>query len=123
MTDQTTFQTVFAMLKKILQPYADKMVISNDVADEFYLNTPFIMQNKKPMYFGSVKINKNYVSFHLMPVYVFPELLNELSPNLQKHMQGKSCFNFKTSDTDLFNELSALVERGFVKYQSAGFIK
>jgi hypothetical protein len=122
MTDQTTFQTVFAMLKKVLQPYVDKLVISNDVADEFYLNTPFIMQNKKNMYFGSVKINKNYVSFHLMPVYVFPELLNELKPNLLKHMQGKSCFNFKTSDTDLFNELSALVERGFVKYQSAGFI-
>jgi len=42
------------------------------------------MKNKKPMYFGSVKININYVSFHLMPVYVFPELLKNMSPALKR---------------------------------------
>ena len=31
----------------------------------------------KPMYFGSVLIQKNYVSFHLFPVYTNPELGKE----------------------------------------------
>jgi hypothetical protein len=43
-----------------------------------------------------VRKGKSYVSFHLIPVYMFPDLLKGLSPALEKRMQGKSCFNFKT---------------------------
>ena len=79
---------VFHPLKDILTPYSNSMVVVTDKPDNFYLNTHHVMKNKKPMYFGSVKINKNYVSFHLMPVYVFPELLESISPKLQVRMQG-----------------------------------
>ena len=79
------------------------------------------MKNKKPLYFGSVKINKNYVSFHLMPVYVLPELLLGISLDLKKQMQGKSCFNFKSLNDELLQELKVLTERGFSSYQEAGY--
>ena len=64
------------------------------------------------MWFGAVQIKKNYVSYHLMPIYAFPELLDGLSPELKKRMQGKSCFNFKAVDRSLFTELGALAKRG-----------
>lgn len=67
------------------------------------------------MYFGSVKINKNYVSFHLMPVYVFPFLIDKISPELKSRMQGKSCFNFKTIDIKLFSELGELTGLGYAQ--------
>jgi hypothetical protein len=54
---------------------------------------------------------KNYVSFHLMPVYMYPDLLEGASPGLMKRMQGKSCFNFKRVEPDTFEELRALTER------------
>lgn len=79
------------------------------------------MKNKKPMYFGSVKINRSYVSFHLMPVYVFPELIDKISPDLKRRMQGKSCFNFKIVDDVLFAELTKLTEDGYLKYKQAGY--
>jgi hypothetical protein len=98
------------------------MVVVVDESDSFYLNTHFIMKNKKPMYFGSVKINKNYVSYHLMPVYVFPDLRDDMSPALTKRMQGKSCFNFKTIEDVLYKELAELTKAGYSKYESAGYL-
>lgn len=116
------FEATFARLKTILVPYAKELVLVLDGADHFYINTSFIMKNKKPMYFGSVKINKNYVSFHLMPVYVFPELLDGISTELKRRMQGKSCFNFKAVNEAAFKELKELTSRGYAKYEEAGYL-
>ncbi len=74
------------------------------------------------MYFGSTKIKKNYVSYHLMPVYVFPELLEGTSAELKKRMQGKSCFNFKVANRQLFEELRELTNAGYEKYKKAGYL-
>jgi hypothetical protein len=52
-----------------------------------------------------------------MPVYVFPQLLNAISDSLMKRMLGKSCFNFKKVDDDLFSELKRLTKSGFEKYK------
>lgn len=122
MSDNDEFVLVFDALKTILVPYSKEMVLVNDEVGNFYLNTHFIMKNKKPLYFGSVKINKNYVSFHLMPVYVFPDLLIPISSQLRRRMQGKSCFNFKQVDKTLFKELGELTQSGYVTYQEAGYL-
>ncbi|MEM7736150.1 MAG: hypothetical protein AAF267_10200 [Deinococcota bacterium] len=62
------------------------------------------------------------MSFYLMPVYVFPELLGGISPKLKKRMQGKSCFNFKQVDADLFEELRQLTAAGYQRYQEAKYV-
>ena len=116
------FAIIFEHIKKTLLPYSAELTVVIDDVDHFYINTNFIMKNKKPMYFGSVKINKNYVSFYLMPVYVFPELLDKISPELKRRMQGKSCFNFKNVNEVLFKELSELTKSGYSKYKQAGYL-
>ncbi len=50
--------------------------------------------------------------YYLMPVYVEPSLLDSVSPELKRRMQGKSCFNFTTVDEGLFAELEALTRTG-----------
>jgi hypothetical protein len=57
----------------------------------------------------------------LMPVYVEPKLLEGMSPELKKRMQGKSCLNFTEIDKPLFNELAALTKASFEKYKEQGF--
>jgi hypothetical protein len=69
-----------------------------------------------------VEIGKGYVSFHLMPVYGCPKLLDDLSEKLRARMQGKSCFNFKVVDEALFEELERLTVRGFAAFAKAGFM-
>ena len=105
-----------------MAPYADKLVTVQDESVLLYVDTPHVMKNGKPLFFGSVKIGKRYVSYHLMPVYVFPELLDSLSDALRARMQGKSCFNFRKVDEPLFEELSMLTEAGFDRYRVAGYL-
>lgn len=113
MNTKSEFIPVFENLKAILKPYASKLTLKVNTNDTYYLDGPYSEKWKKVMFFGSAQIKKNYVSFYLMPVYMCPDLLENISPELKKHMQGKSCFNFKKIEKSLFEELSQLTKQGF----------
>jgi len=120
MPTQTEFPLVFQKLKAILKPYSLKLNLKADTAEAFYLDGPYSEKWKKVLFFGAAQIKKNYVSFYLMPVYMYPELLKNISPKLKKHMQGKSCFNFNNVDTVLFKELERLTKLGFERLMREG---
>lgn len=113
MSAQTEFPIVFENLRTILQPYAKKLTIKTDTTDNYYLDAAYSEKWGKELFFASVQVKKNYVSFYLMPVYMYPDLLKNISPELKKHMQGKSCFNFKKVEKPLFVELGQLTKQGF----------
>lgn len=113
---------VFEQLRTILEPYAAKLERKVDSAQELYVDTRHVMKNRKPLFFGAVQMRKSYVSFHLMPVYVQPALLDSLSPALRKRMQGKSCFNFAAADKTLFKELAVLTKAGYASYKKRGAV-
>ena len=115
------FSRVFAELKAIMQPYADRLDMKIDSDSELSVDTRHILKNKKPLFFGAVQVKKNYVSYHLMPVYFAPGLLEGISPELKKRMQGKSCFNFREVDQGLFRELAALTKAAYAECQDQGF--
>ena len=118
----TDFSQVFAELRRIMLPYAVKLDCKVDDDRELYVDTKHIQKNKKPLFFGAVQTKKNYVSYHLMPVYMNPKLMESATSGLKKHMQGKSCFNFTFSDATLFKELAALTEAGFKEYKKQGYV-
>ena len=117
MASQSDFPAVFAQLRAILEPYAAQLTVTADTPTAYSLDGPYSEMWKKVLFFGSVQIKKNYVSFYLMPVYMYPELLNDISPELRKHMQGKSCFNFKKVEPALFEELALLARKGAEKFR------
>jgi hypothetical protein len=117
------FNAVYEALRKVMAPYATKLDTKRDDEAELYVDTRHIQKNKKPLFFGAVQVKKSYVSFHLMPVYVKPELLASLSPELKSRMQGKSCFNFTSVEPELVKELAALTKAGFASYKEQGFVQ
>ena len=117
------FAAVYAALHKILTPYAAKLDTKKDDEFELYVDTKHIQKNKKPLFFGAVQVKKSYVSFHLMPVYLKPELLASASPELKSRMQGKSCFNFSAVEPALFKELTALTKAGYGSYKEQGLVE
>lgn len=117
------FSEIEGYLRSILRPFENDFVISSSEYLGYSLNTRHLMPNKQPLFFAGVKQRKNYVSFYLMPVYVFPELLSGISDDLRKRMQGKSCFNFKQSDPDLFEELAELTKAGYERFRAAGYLE
>jgi hypothetical protein len=117
MSPQSEFPIIFEHLKAILKPYVKQMKVKIDSANGYSLDGRYSKKWKKELFFASVQIKKNYVSFYLMPVYMFPELLKGISPELKKHMQGKSCFNFRKIEPALFKELAELARTGCEKFQ------
>ena len=117
------FATVFAKLKAIFAPYSKKMDVAHDTKSYYLLNTRHIMKNKQPLCFGGVRLGKAYVSFYLMSVYTCPDMIKDMSPELKKHMQGKSCFNFKAVDEKPFKELAKLTKVGASRFNDERFIE
>jgi hypothetical protein len=117
MPNRNEFQAIFEKLKNALKKYEPHLTVKVDKPDAYYLDAGFSEKYKRVVFFGSVQIKKNYVSYYLMPVYVFPELLKGISPGLKKRMQGKSCFNFTAVDEQVFSELVQLTKKGFEKYK------
>ncbi|WP_437725979.1 hypothetical protein [Sorangium sp. So ce861] len=112
----------FEALRSILQRHARDLVVVHDTPDNYYLDTRTTAPNGKPLFFGAARAGRAYTSFYLMPVYTNPELLGGVSPELKKRMQGKSCFNFKTREPALLDELETLTGRCFEQWKSAGRI-
>jgi hypothetical protein len=70
------------------------------------------------IYFGAIKTGKAYVSFHLFPLYMNPELVSSISPDLKKRMHGKTCFNFrKVPEKPLLKDLERLTAAGFKDFR------
>ena len=123
MSNNDQFGHVFAELKAIFKPYVKKMDVKQDTEKEYWLYTRFLMRNKQPLCFGGVRMGKNYVSYHLLPVYASPALLKTISPELKKRMQGKACFNFKEVDKELFAELKTLTKVSATKFTDPDFVE
>ena len=122
MPDDALATAVFYRLAAIFARYRLTLIAKADEPGNLYLETPPSTAYPNGLFFGAVKTGKRYVSFYLMPVYVHPDLLDEMSPQLRKRMQGKSCFNFTRSDDALFEELETLTAEGFARFQQDGTI-
>lgn len=112
------FAAIFAVLKPVLAKYAKRLSVKADTPIEYTLLTkspsPFHQHKGRPLYFGSVRLGKAYVSLHLVPLYMCPELTKSISPALKKRMQGKACFNFKNDpEPELIADLQRLTAAAF----------
>jgi hypothetical protein len=113
---------VFAELEALMRPFAERLEITADDDANLSVDTSHVMENGKPLYFGGVQMRKSYVSYHLMPVYLNPSLLDDISPALRKRMQGKSCFSFTRIEPELLAELRSLTQRGYEEYRGRGYV-
>jgi len=118
------FEAAFSALKTAFRGSRNRLAVKTDTATHYALVTkkpsPFPQHKGHPMEFGSVKIGKTYVSFHLMPLYMVAE---EFSPELKKRMQGKTCFNFTSApDATLLGELQSVVDRGLKRWEKQNWI-
>jgi hypothetical protein len=117
-----SFAPVFAALRGLFTPYEGKLAARTPTPQYVYLESHEPRYKGRPMFFAAVRTGKNYVSYHLMPVYGCPELLEGASPELMKRMQGKACFNFTSVDERLFAELAQLTQAGYDKFKSLKYL-
>lgn len=117
----STFRTIFDTACPLFAKHVRWCVVLHDEPGRYYLGTHEL--RPKDGYrtgLGGLEIKKAYVSVHLIPIYVHPELLDGVSEQLLSRMQGKSCFNFKKLDAALLSERGALVDRGVENFRQDG---
>jgi hypothetical protein len=105
------FPEIFANLRALMLDAAPGMIVTQDTPTNFTLKTSWLeARTKEPAWFGWIAIKKSYVAYHVMPLYTLPALNELVPPSLEKRRQGKTCFNFKKSDTELFDQISKLTQ-------------
>jgi len=113
------FEFAFQGLRKMLKPYDAKLRVLKDGPGGYMSESKSIRYQGKPVMFAAIT-SKSYVAFHLFPVYMFPNLLQGISPELKKRMQGKTCWNFKKAEEELFAELGGIVDASFRRFAEFG---
>jgi hypothetical protein len=105
-----------ARLSRVLDPYRDRL----EPATIYNLPTLRRPGAKAHDWFAFVKPASKHVSFFLLPIVTWPDLLDGCSGALRQRHQAKSAFTFTTVDEGLIGELEALVARAFERYAGAG---
>jgi hypothetical protein len=108
------FDAVYSRLSEMLLRHKNKLSLAIEKPGEFWMAVTGATYRGKPLVFAGVRMGKNYVSYHLMSVYMRKV---EMSPELKKRLQGKACFNFSTVDEKLFGELDKLTASGLKDYR------
>ena len=67
-------------------------------------------------------LQKGYVGFYLMCVYVDGKGKNEISPALLKLLKGKSCFHVKRMDDGLRTDMEAALVAGTKAFRKRGWL-
>lgn len=121
------FPSVFDALKPVLAAHAARFSVKTDSPAEYVLDSkspsPFPQHKGHPLCFAMLRTGKAYVSLHLLPLYMNPKLLQTLPPELNKRMQGKACFNFKTVPEDhVLAQLRQLVQTSIDDWAPRGWL-
>jgi len=82
------FEAIFAHLRGVYAGYEKRCTVMADQPGKYYLGTHAVRAKDGYRTWFAVEIKKNYVSAHLVPVYACPDLLDAVSPQLRKRMQG-----------------------------------
>ena len=101
-----------ARLDRILDPYRALL----EPATIYNLPTIRRPGAKAHEWFAFVKPATNHVSFFLMPMVTWPDLLDGCSPALLGAHQAKSAFNFQSADEAVMADLERLVARAYERY-------
>jgi hypothetical protein len=125
------FETVFNRLKIILQKHGGNFTVKPDTNGSYGLQGkpgPATLKawngkmKKSIMPVAWIEIGKSYVSYHIMGLYTNTALQNSMSKELKAHMQGKTCFNFKSINEELFKELEQITVKAIDDFKKLGYV-
>ena len=71
---------------------------------------------------ASFVMQKGYVGFYFMPIYMNATVQATLSPALLKLLKGKTCFHVKKLDATLLADIGAALTLGTKCYRERGWV-
>jgi hypothetical protein len=119
-------ETVFLALHDLLSAYQPPLMPKRDEPGYYDLWSfkPLEIEGRKrsEVFFAGAIIQKSYVGFYFMPVYVDVEVKTLFAPELLRLLKGKSCFHIKKWDESLRTQVQAALKAGFDLYLKRGWV-
>ena len=118
---------VFQAIRTLLLPYAKGSIRLRGGEDGqvvLLVDKPQMIEKRKKteLWFAAALIQKGYVGFYFMPVYMHGALKARLDPELLKCLKGKACFHIKTMDQTLIAQIQAALVLGYDFYKAQGWL-
>jgi len=79
-------------------------------------------RTRDELWFASALVQKGYVGFYYMPVYMDPSIKKLIKPELLKCLKGKACFHIRQFDKGIFQQVNEALEIGYKKWHQRGWI-
>jgi len=127
-----SLETVYDSLHQLLSRFAPPFKTSSGAVrgkKDLHLTTPEAVvmpgvYGGKPteVSLASLILQKSYVGFYFMPIYIEPALKKKLPAALTKLLQGKTCFHIKRLDNDLVKHIEAALNEGMKYYQDRSWL-
>ena len=124
-----SLDSVFEELKAIVARYSKPFTVregyvKNKRDYHLILRKPLVIAGRKrdELWFASIIHQKHDVGFYYSPVYCDPKLGNGISPELLKHLDGKSCFHFTAMTAALKKDIDAALKLGLTDYKKKGWL-
>ena len=124
---QDDLVVIFDHLKKIIMPFAKGTIKIKESNGGISLvsDMPVVIDGRKKdeVHFAAVLIQKGYVGFYFMPVYLNDDAGNIIAPELMKTLKGKTCFHIKKDDKVLYKHITEALQKGHAAFKASGWIK
>jgi hypothetical protein len=104
----------YARLCQMLTRHEGKLSVAVRKPGTLWMAVTGAIYRGKPLFYAGVRMGKNYVSYHLMSIYMREVAISQ---ELKKRKQGRACFNFTDVDEKLFDELDRLTVEGMKDYR------
>lgn len=127
-----TLEAVFDQLYQLLSRYSPPLKTKSGTVrgkKDFHLTIPKAVvvpgaYENKPVEVGlaAIILQKGYVGFYFMPIYIEPAVKKKLAPSLIKLLQGKTCFHVKKLDEDFLGHVKAALDEGIKNYKDRGWL-
>ena len=119
--------TLFDALKKLLLPFViDPIKLRGGESGQMMLvsEKEIVIDGRKKneLWFAGLLIQKGYVGFYFMPVYVETEIKKIFKPELLNLLKGKSCFHIKKLDKELEVQIKSALQMGYDLYKKNGWL-
>ncbi len=117
---------IFDQLKPLLEEYRPPLAAKTENERYFDLwsfkELVIAERKRKEVFFAGLIIQKAYVGFYFMPVYVDQEIKSLFPPELLRLLKGKSCFHIKKLTPELLGQVRGALKAGFQMYQERGWV-
>jgi frataxin-like iron-binding protein CyaY len=118
---------IFNKIAAVLRSHASGVLtIKGGEGGQIVLSSdkPVVIDGRKKteLWLASALIQKGYVGFYYMPVYMSEVVRHRMGAELMKTLKGKACFHIKKDDPVVFEQIKEALRIGVEAYRTKGWL-